>query len=153
MMGVSKAVKAFKFGKKKVEKKDVHSAKKDAFLIDAVSSGDLSLVTKFITESGCSPNLRSPEGKCLVQLAIEGGHEAVVMSLFLDHSASLAPAKGLRNNKDHHADCFHISLLKTCVEKSTDSDSSWFTAWTRDARSPRALRSPAAWSSAKRSSA
>jgi hypothetical protein len=100
MMGVSKALKKFK-GKASSPKKadNQHSAKKDAFLIDACSQGSLNLVQKFITENHCSPNLKSPEGKCLIQLALEGGHEEVVMcalepnancSRSLAHSPSLS---------------------------------------------------------------
>eukprot|EP00520_Triparma_pacifica_P005969 CAMPEP_0118653476 /NCGR_PEP_ID=MMETSP0785-20121206/11849_1 /TAXON_ID=91992 /ORGANISM="Bolidomonas pacifica, Strain CCMP 1866" /LENGTH=854 /DNA_ID=CAMNT_0006546017 /DNA_START=263 /DNA_END=2828 /DNA_ORIENTATION=- len=121
MMGVSKAVKAFNKFKTKKPKVEVHSAKKDAFLLDAVARGDLNLTKKFITESGCSPNLKNPEGKSLVQLALEGGHDSVVMYLFLEHKAVVTAAKGL-HIKEHSADCFHISLIKTCVEKTTDRD-------------------------------
>lgn len=98
MIGVSKAVQAFnKFKKKdKPTASSNQSAKKDAFLIDAASRGDLNLVTKFITESGCSPDLKDPEGKCIVQLALEGGHDSVVMYLLMEHGARVAPAKGLR---------------------------------------------------------
>ena len=84
MMGVGKAMKAFKKkvagGKSAQSGSDnAHSAKKDKFLIDACAQGSLNLVIKFITENGCSPNLKSPEGKSLVQIALEGGHEEVVM--------------------------------------------------------------------------
>jgi hypothetical protein len=83
MMGVGKAMKAFKKkvggGKKDNGADNAHSAKKDAFLIDACAQGSLNLVIKFITENGCSPNLKGPDGKSLVQIALEGGHEEVVM--------------------------------------------------------------------------
>ena len=82
MMGVSKAMKAFGKlgkGKKKDGDENKHSAKKDTFLIDACAQGSLNLVIKFIGENGCSPNLKSPEGKSLIQIALEGGHEEVVM--------------------------------------------------------------------------
>ena len=80
MMGVSKAMKAFsKLGKKEKKNDNAPSAKKDSFLIDACAQGSLDLVIKFITENGCSPNLKSPEGKSLVQIALENGHEEVVM--------------------------------------------------------------------------
>ena len=122
MLGAMKAIKSLKskagIGKKK---NNVHSAKKDAFLIDAASRGSLDLVRKFITEDGCSPNLKSPEGKSILQLALEGGHDEVVMYLFLEHKALVVPARGLRVIEDS-PDCLHISLLKSCVEKSTDRD-------------------------------
>ena len=111
MLGAMKAIKSLKskagIGKKK---NNVHSAKKDAFLIDAASRGSLDLVRKFITEDGCSPNLKSPEGKSILQLALEGGHDEVVMYLFLEHKALVVPARGLRVIEDS-PDCLHISLF------------------------------------------
>ncbi|GMH84644.1 hypothetical protein TL16_g09982 [Triparma laevis f. inornata] len=122
IMGLSKAVNKFKgMGKKKASNQN--SQKKNAFLIDAASRGSLDLVQKFITENECSPNLKNGEGKSLVQLALEGGHDTVVMYLFLEHNALVVPAKQLRNIKeDEEPDCLHISLLRQCVEKSTDRD-------------------------------
>lgn len=79
-------------------------------------------MTKFISESGCSANLKDSDGKCLIQLALEGGHDAVVMYLFLEHGAEVTQAKGLRNIKEAMPDCLHTSLIKTCVEKTADRD-------------------------------
>ncbi|GMH56808.1 hypothetical protein TrST_g14066 [Triparma strigata] len=123
IMGVSKALKMFKGMGKKNKDANKNSQKKNAFLIDAASRGSLDLVQKFITENECSPNLKDSEGKSLIQLALEGGHDSVVMYLFLEHNARVVPAKGIRNIKeDEEPDCLHISLLRQCVEKSTDRD-------------------------------
>jgi len=106
------------------EKKN-HSAKKDKFLIDACQQGSLSLVKKFIVDSGCSPNLMEG-GKALVQLALEGGHEAVVIYLMLECGAKVVNAKAVPNFKEkvdgRLPNFFHINLIKQCVMNSTDRE-------------------------------
>ena len=104
------------------------SAKKDAFLIDACSLGSLQLVRKFVEENGCSADLKCPAGKCLLQIALEGGHEEVVMYLLLEQDAVIQPAKNLDAAAAAHwggslgADCLHVSLVKACVEKTSDRE-------------------------------
>jgi len=106
-----------------------HSAKKDAFLIDACQQGSLNLVQKFITKDFCSPNLLSPDGKSLVQLALEGGHDAVVMYLLLEQHAAVVDARGVKGlPKDEKADSLHISLIKMCVMKTTDREKAFAVA-------------------------
>ena len=122
IMGMSKALKAFKKPGKAKKEEEKHSAKKDAFLIDAATQGSLNLVVKFISESGCSPDLLSAEGKCLIQLALEGGHEAVVMYLFLECHARVVYAAGLGLKGVQGFDCLHISLIRQCVVKTSDRE-------------------------------
>ena len=70
--------------------------------------------------------LYEKEGKALVQLALEGGHEAVVIYLMLECGAKVVNAKAVPNFKEkvdgRLPNFFHINLIKQCVMNSTDRE-------------------------------
>ena len=139
--GVARILAAFGVKKSKPQTTaHTHSAKKDVFLIDACQQGSLDLAKKLIIENGCSPNLKNSEGKSLIQLAMEGGHEDIVLYLFIEQKALLPTAKGyflrsggnvntlkVKKSKLHpvleeEGDIFHIQLMYNAVIKNNDKE-------------------------------
>ena len=123
--GVAKILAAFGVKKKEKPKEEFqHSAKKDAFLLDACSQGSIDLVRNLITLNGCSPNLKDGTGKSLVQLAMEGGHEHIVLYLFIEQKALLPVAVGLRTNIGRMGSTTSLKLPKLHPSTALSSNSS-----------------------------